>query len=321
MGNKQDGLVTIIVPMFNVSKYIERCIKSLKKQSYINIEVLLIDDGSVDDTVEISRKLTYGDKRFKIITKRNTGVSDSRNIGISKALGEFITFVDSDDWIEAEYIEKLKDNLIKNEADISCCGYYENYLVKENKKLFFEDKCLSIEEALDVYSPYYFTTVWGKMFKKEIFKSIRFKTDIYYSEDTLLYTESLLVSNKVYWSSEPLYHYFINENGSIKKKNPEKYYTDFIARRIMLEYYEKYPNLYEDACFRVVDSAISVKKEILLDKQYNNDKIILLDEWINKYKNKYLKSKKVSNKNKILLFITNNNILLNIYSYVVKLYK
>lgn len=120
-------LISIIIPVYNVEKYIGKCIDSLIKQKYDNLEIILIDDGSSDNSGEICDKYAKKDKRIKVIHKKNSGQADSRNIGISKASGKYIGFVDSDDYIDKDYYNRLYKTLVKNNADVVTCKYQNVY--------------------------------------------------------------------------------------------------------------------------------------------------------------------------------------------------
>ena len=121
---KSEGLVSIIIPAYNIENYILKCLQSLMKQTYRNFEVIVIDDGSKDATGTLCDQFAKKDKRFRVIHKENTGVSDTRNIGMDEANGEYFIFVDGDDYVTKDYISTLLSGLIQNKADLSCADYY-----------------------------------------------------------------------------------------------------------------------------------------------------------------------------------------------------
>ena len=118
-----DKLISVIVPVYNVEKFLDKCISSIVNQTYKNLEIILIDDGSTDESVQICDKWQEKDNRVRLTHKENTGVSDTRNIGLEKTTGEYICFVDSDDYIEPDYIENLYKSLTENNADIASITY------------------------------------------------------------------------------------------------------------------------------------------------------------------------------------------------------
>ena len=148
-----NNLVSVIIPVFNAETYLERCIKSVVNQTYKNLEIILINDGSIDRSKEICESWKKRDSRIFIINKKNTGVSDSRNQGIKEANGKFITFVDSDDYLEINMIEYLSKSIEEDKSDIAICGF--NYFndkkiiskTKKTKKNIL-DKDKFIEEIL-----------------------------------------------------------------------------------------------------------------------------------------------------------------------------
>ena len=136
----KNKLISIIVPMYNSSSTIERCLNSLKNQSYKNIEIIVINDGSTDNSSEICRKMIKKDKRIKIYEKVNQGVSSARNLGLSHAKGDFIGFVDSDDYIEEKMYEELLEMIMKTKAKMAICNlYFENNKESEILKFKYKD--------------------------------------------------------------------------------------------------------------------------------------------------------------------------------------
>ena len=133
------GLVTVIVPVFNVEEYLEKCIKSIICQTYSKLEIIIVDDGSTDNSPKICDKWSLVDKRIQVIHKENGGLSDARNTALKIAKGNYISFVDSDDWLDQYFVETLLKILIEENADIAECGVA--YVDKSNQ-LIRERKCL-----------------------------------------------------------------------------------------------------------------------------------------------------------------------------------
>ncbi len=281
--------VSIIIPMYNCEAYINRCVKSIKEQTYAQYEAIIIDDGSTDSSIFICQKAVGNDPRFKIIHKNNTGVSDTRNYGLSLANGQNILFIDADDWVGRTYLSDLINEKRTSGADIICSGYYISDGFKKQKKFGLISKNLSINEALDGFSQYYFTAVWGKLFDKRVLKSVRFDTNIFYSEDTLFYTEAVLNSNLIRWINKANYYYFKNYNGVMKNRNPKRYITEFIARKKIVDLQKAAGINTYGVEYRLLDAAVNVK--INLYRYDFTDDIILkeIDMIIEKYKHKYLR--------------------------------
>ena len=129
-----ESLISIVVPIYNVEDYLNECIYSLINQTYKNIEIILVDDGSTDNSGNIADGLSKIDSRINVYHKNNGGLSDARNFGIEHSKGKYICFVDSDDYVKEDYVESMYTNLVQNKTKISCCGFchlYENDVVKE----------------------------------------------------------------------------------------------------------------------------------------------------------------------------------------------
>ena len=189
-------LISIIVPCYNMEKKIKKCICSIKKQSYKNFEAILIDDGSKDKTKEIIKKNIKNDKRFKYVYKKNGGVSSARNKGIEKAKGKYICFIDSDDYVEKNYLKELYKCLIENDSDVSACYFNRIY----DKKSVIN----RVDNEIDLLK---FPAPWNKLYKTELFKknNIKFPVGKWY-EDLCVSSEILFKLNKVSIVNKPLYN-------------------------------------------------------------------------------------------------------------------
>lgn len=217
-------LLSIIVPVYNVEKYIERCIKSILNQSFTNFELILVDDGSPDNCGKICDEYKNKDKRIKVIHKKNGGLSDARNAGIEIAKGEYIAFVDSDDFINKYMYEILYKNEKKLDADISICNFKmvcENDRIDENILISSEDvKVYDRNEALNkLYGNenLQFIVAWNKIYKKELFLNIRYEYGKCH-EDEFIIHKLIYKSNKVVSCSEKLYYYFENDSSIMRRK-------------------------------------------------------------------------------------------------------
>lgn len=208
--------ISIIVPVYKVELYLRQCIDSIITQTYKNLEIILVDDGSPDDCGAICNEYAEHDNRIIVIHKENGGLSDARNAGLDIAKGNYIGFVDSDDWIEPDMYESLYNNLVDNDADIACCGYYESY-VNENifHVLFEETILLSKEQAMKESFFYKRVSVcaWDKLYKKDIFMNIRYPFGKIH-EDEFVILDIFSQADKVIVSTVPKY-YYRQRNGSI----------------------------------------------------------------------------------------------------------
>lgn len=212
-----ESIVSIIVPIYNAEKTIEDCINSIINQSYKNIEIILVDDGSTDNSVSICKKMQSKDNRIIVYSKKNGGVSSARNYGLNVATGEYIGFVDSDDTINSEFIKTAIDNIKNNNADLFCCNYNEGKKKSKNSKLI--KKYINIIKQdymllLKIYKGF----LWNKIYKKELIEkhTIRLNENITMCEDLLFNFQYLKLCNKVSYSFEKNYNYNINEDGLSK---------------------------------------------------------------------------------------------------------
>ena len=171
-------LISVIVPVYQVENYLNQCIESIIEQTYTNLEIILIDDGSNDNCPQICDDWSIKDKRIKVIHKKNGGLSDARNVGLDIAKGKYIAFIDSDDWVDSRYIELLYNSLIKSEADISACSIQKVYDADSvdpynlNPKLQLVTPKEAIKDIL--YDRRFKTVAWNKLYSKEILSGERF---------------------------------------------------------------------------------------------------------------------------------------------------
>ena len=199
-------LISIIIPVYNVEEYIEHCINNILIQTYTNIEVIIVNDGSLDDSITIAKKLTEDDSRFIYIDKENGGQSDARNVGLDCASGDYIFFCDPDDFMFEKSIENLYYASALTNADMvvgSFCHFKEGMFYLYNPDKDGEMlSCISAKEAIegmDSMEDYLFlrySAVWGKLFKKNLFETIRFPKGKY-AEDQFIMWKLYLASDVI----------------------------------------------------------------------------------------------------------------------------
>ncbi|SEL97571.1 Lipopolysaccharide biosynthesis protein, LPS:glycosyltransferase [Butyrivibrio sp. ob235] len=210
--NKSNPLISIIIPAYNSAKTINRCLKSISNQNYYNWECIIINDGSNDSTLEILNSWAKEDTRYKIISQDNKGMGYARNKGIEHACGEWITFVDSDDWIEYDYLYELLHNAIRSGADICRGNYYFVDYVKNNQLTN-----AGITDDIDIaeHNTYLNPNVWGSIYRKNIFDRTKIRMPQIVMEDLAVFPLLLLSANRVISISKPLYYYQINVGTSV----------------------------------------------------------------------------------------------------------
>lgn len=218
--------VSIIVPIYNVEECLEKCIESILRQSYTDIEVILVNDGSTDNSGDICTKYAKADSRVKYVKQENGGVSGARNKGLDVATGRYIAFVDSDDVINVDFIKTLYELLIKEKADISACAhctisdYNEvdiNDTKTDNVNIYELNNELMSNKELAVKHTNQLICLWNKLYKKELFDGIRFPEGKVF-EDMYVYYKILDKSKKTIYMDRVLYYYYMRDN-SISHEN------------------------------------------------------------------------------------------------------
>lgn len=246
-------LVSIIVPVYNVEKYLSKCVDSLLLQSYGNIEIILVDDGSTDSSGRICDLFAGQDEKIKVIHKKNGGLSDARNAGMPLVVGEFITYVDSDDYVSESYIEKLLLPFENGEVDISICGIRAFSLDASGNESFSSEKperkeyvLFDADRALEnmFRQALFDTEAWAKMYRASLMEGFLFPFGLY-NEDLDSIYKLFLKADKVSFTGEKLYFY-LQRNDSImgKKRNVKRYRDSFgIAERLTAAIYDQRPEL------------------------------------------------------------------------------
>lgn len=228
-------LLSIVIPVYNVEQYLVRCINSILRQSYKDFEIILIDDGSTDNSGKICDQYVNIDNRIKVIHQTNCGVSSARNAGLSFCKGMYITFVDADDWVENIY-EQAITLLCDTKADMIVYGFYDvkqdtilsrskcpvwkTKSTKEYDVLIETTKCLNILGTSGV--------LWNKIIKRTVLQDIQFDITIRYGEDLLYLTEIILKIKKAIVLHKYGYNYFISRNDSAVSAKLNSSYLDFL---------------------------------------------------------------------------------------------
>ena len=236
-------LISIIVPVYKVEKYIHKCIDSIINQTYSNLEIILVDDGSPDNCAKICDEYALKDERINVIHQKNMGLSEARNRGIQISKGKYIGFVDSDDYIEPTMFQDLYNALIDNNADISICNFYiinnKEKVLKNNFKSINYTKIEALKEILlDKNIQSY---AWNKLYKRELFKNIKYPIGKKYEDiGTTFYLFEK--SNKISYIENPEYNYLNREDSIVFNYN---YQTIIDYIEIIIERYKYVDNKYE----------------------------------------------------------------------------
>ena len=217
-------LISVIVPVYRVEKYLNECIDSILSQTYENFELILVDDGSPDNSGKICDEYAEKDKRIKVIHKENGGVSSARNLGLDNANGEYVTFIDSDDFVDKRYLKALYNSLKDSGSDVSVCRFskysslgYSIYPEDFPKSTLIKNNS---DEFFDFFSRYFslkchvFGSVWRCLFKKSTIGETRFDKNIRISEDLLFTTNVVFNSKNISFVNESLYFYRMDNSSA-----------------------------------------------------------------------------------------------------------
>ena len=299
-------LVSIIVPVYRVEKYLKACVNSLINQTYNNIEIILIDDGSDDNCPIICDELQKIDSRIKVIHKKNGGLSDARNYGLKKCLGQYVTFVDSDDTVKEDYVEYLMNLIYKYNIKLSVCAYIlmnDNKIISTQEKDY--EKKICQKEALRkiMYQEDINVATCAKMYKKELFNNIEFPVGRIF-EDTLTTYKLILKCENIAVGLKGKYNYMIRSNSIMTSSFSEKKLDLVTATEEMTNsIIKRYPEL-KDAKKRCdTYSRLSVLRQMVFAKPRYKEKEIEFRKYIIRNKKDILKDKYVPRRDKIAIIL------------------
>lgn len=210
--------VSVIVPVYNVRNYLERNITSLLRQDYTNIEILIVDNGSTDGSQEIIKKLILKDKRIVYISEEKQGVSFARNSGLKAATGDYIMFVDGDDWVEPDYVSYFVKLINKCDAQIAI----DTSLYTERNLNFTypESSIVSSDDVIKwIYASQINVAVWNKIYKRTLITDLKFNNEIWFGEGMLFNMQCLQQVDKVAVGNKKVYHQVTNPNSAMRKFN------------------------------------------------------------------------------------------------------
>lgn len=249
--------VSIIVPIYNVEPYLRQCVDSILGQTFRDFELILVDDGSPDGCPAICDEYAEKDPRVRVIHKENGGLSSARNAGLDIAQGEYIAFVDSDDWVQPGYLERLLDAIQNNGADMAMCGV-EKFWPEESRAEQFplSNQILAYGESVSllVSSAWYHAVAWNKLYSKRLFDKLRFP-DGYLHEDEAIFHHIIHQCNQVAMIEDVLYHYR-QTAGSIMHQVYRIQRSDKLtamADRIAFAYKENWADVYSFTSAKYVE--------------------------------------------------------------------
>lgn len=265
--------VSIVVPIYNSEKYLKRCINSILNQTYKNIEILLIDDGSDDNSGKICDRYSKRYRKIKVFHIQNSGVSNARNLGIQNSTGEYIQFVDSDDYIKSDMTEKLIKNALKYDSDMVMCSYkliskYRTKIERVDKNNTYYNQNEFLYKLLEAQHYDYFNSPFNKLYKAELIKGnkILFDAKISLGEDLIFNLNIIRFGKRFSTVKESLYYYIVSDNPqSLTKKkrldiweNSKLIFNKYVETYKYLGAYKKYKSNIDGMIIHQVDTLLNI---------------------------------------------------------------
>lgn len=267
-------MISVIVPVYNVEKYLKKCVESICNQTYQDLEIILIDDGATDNSGKICDELAKWDERIVVIHQKNAGQASARNVGLEIFKGDYLAFVDSDDTIEAYMFEMLLTIMEKSDCDIAICGHR---IVQENEKLnetFKEcqEEVLDIDELWEEIFGKLNNAVWNKLYKRELIGDNRFPVDLIHGEDLIFNLNYLKKCIRGRVNRTPCYNYLKRENSVTTASFSEKKLMEISSKDRALEIVEQnkisqIPNA-QKYCFRARMNVMRAIFKARVEKKY-----------------------------------------------------
>lgn len=253
----ENMLISVIVPIYNTEKYLDKCIASICRQTYENLEIILVDDGSTDGSLSICRKYQSQDNRIKIISQENKGLIEARKHGLIQARGDVVGFVDSDDWIEEEMYEDFARSFARTQADLISSGMIRDYddgrsviTYDHYKEGMYNSLAQDIYPTMlyddDAHDFGLYCNLVNKLFKKHILLKTYEEIDsrVFYGEDALTIYTYCLMAKSIYIKKKAFYHYSIRQESMCSKKDERLLYNAYLLYSELKKQFDKYENPY-----------------------------------------------------------------------------
>lgn len=306
-------LISVIIPVYNVEDYIAQCLKSVSSQTYNNFEAIVIDDGSKDNSGKICDEFAIKDNRLKVVHVDNGGVSKARNIALNIAKGKYIVFVDSDDIIENDALEKMYLEITKTHSEVSVLGWYD---FKDNGNKIYECKknkiVLENDDVLKSFlnDEYFSSVIWGKIYEKKVLANNRFNEKLVIAEDfDFLYNVLKNVKRLSVNTHEIIYSYRLRDTSAMRKKYDDKFENEILlCENVLQEVKAQKPNVEKAAIRRYQRANVSC-----IDKYYKENLNINGVKHLVKNIKKYQMNLKIKDFIKYVLLVRGKFILKMIY--------
>ena len=267
--------VSVIIPVYNVEKYIELCLSTVLNQSYMNIEVILIDDGSLDQSAHITEYLLLQDSRVKVIHQTNQGAAYAKNIGLDCVTGDYVAFLDSDDTVSDNWLEKMIFALENNESDISECCFDKEFTNRVVRETLFQNyqESFDAETYLSFYlSDWTCSLFWNKLFKADLLRSVRFHNERRCIDDEFFTYKALSQANTITRINEVLYHYRQRLSGAVFSNNHQIQITHD-AIDVLKERYQWILQRYPKLCGVYYSHDVAIMNYFANDFNFDEDAV------------------------------------------------
>ena len=308
MENNLSHLITVIVPVYNVENYLKSCIDSIVKQTYKNLEIFLIDDGSTDNSGKICDEYALLDNRINVVHKKNSGQSDARNIGIKNATGDYFFFVDSDDYIEFTAIEKMLDISIKHNSDLVIADIF-NVDFEKSTFLNQPNNNFSVNYDSPSAAEHYVLKPWGpwnKLYKKHIHEKVLFPSGKIHEDEAIMF-QLLKNCKTITETNEKLYYYRQRPNSTTSKPYSIKKMDWFYGWKDNIEYIQKhFPNIEKQALDKLLTTSLYNIGNIILQLPIYENHFIEIINTLKVYRKKMYFNKHIKWTKKLRLWILLN---------------
>lgn len=239
--NNNSELISIVVPIYNSETYLRRCIDSILNQSYENLEVVLVDDGSTDNSGEICESYKSNDSRLKVFHIKNSGVAQARNYALEHITGDYVMFVDSDDWIEPSMCSEMLSEALDNKADMlvtNAINWDAEGTKCDSSIVLPTMKQIDLNLEFSFLENYALGVVWGTLYKRECIENIKFEMDLSVGEDTLFFAMAVKNSTRFFYSRKKYYNYVIYDTSAAHGKLTDERMTNLIAWKRVIDLFE-----------------------------------------------------------------------------------
>lgn len=296
-------LISVIVPVYNPGIHLKRCLDSIVGQTWENLQIILIDDGSTDNSLDICRSYAEKDSRIKVLTQKNAGVSAARNRGLREACGDYYSIIDSDDYLEPDAYEYLMELMHTHSCD---AVNYEHYITYPNREILHrlpdENYGLMDREQTMYQLVYHVAFAWNKLYSKKIINGLTFNEGIARGEDSLFALAALNRADKVWFDKRPLLHYVQSEQSAVRGKFRPSQLT---ALKLYDENYpffsQHYPELLDKWLSRMGELLISLYYDMESDREDYSDNQKTVCRYYRKYYPEAISCRDLNAKQKLKL--------------------